>query len=653
MSKISRSFVKISPSLFVDSSKTECYKRTDFLEESNITKIPVGIEEYNVDEDTLSVELNGVLLDKDIDYTIDAEGKYITAKDGIIWNTSGHGVTVKFIVIKEVLDLAGGEKIPGPQGPKGEKGDRGETGLRGAQGPQGIMGPRGFNGAQGPRGEQGIQGAQGLQGPKGDKGDKGDRGLQGEPGIQGPTGPQGPKGDKGDKGEQGERGLQGEAGIPGPQGEKGEMGPQGPKGDKGENGESFSIKKTYSSIDEMNSDFANPEIKTNEFVLIINEGSGDNGKLFIKGTAKYEHVGMISGVQGEKGEQGEAGPEGPVGPQGPKGDQGEQGPQGIQGEKGDKGDKGDQGEIGPQGPQGEVGPQGPQGEKGEKGEQGMQGLQGPQGEVGPEGPQGIQGPKGEQGEQGPKGEQGDVGPQGPKGDQGIQGEAGPEGPQGPKGETGPQGAKGEMGIPGVAGKNITIRKNENSIEWRYNREVCPNIDLSKDNTIYMDKDDILKTVNLYNLPTGTKYVQIKTITVFGANAEGALLVNANPSITTAPPGTKFEYFGKLDPMNGPIALSTARFDADMDLTTMIDESIKDFQKSNGDVVQVPRVFVWVYALNNSKEEISNMKLKIYINQVTNEWNKLFDLSEMGYVQTTELDRTLEEINKRLEALEAK
>ena len=170
MSKISRSFVKISPSLFIDSSKTECYKRTDFLKEYNITTIPIGIEEYNKDEDTLSVEINGILLDKDIDYTIDEQGKNINAIGDISWNNAGHGVTVVIKVFKEILDLAGGEKIPGPQGPKGDKGERGEVGPRGPQGEQGIMGPRGFNGAQGPRGEQGIQGIPGLQGPKGDKG---------------------------------------------------------------------------------------------------------------------------------------------------------------------------------------------------------------------------------------------------------------------------------------------------------------------------------------------------------------------------------------------------------------------------------------------------------------------------------------------------
>ena len=450
MNKVSRSFVKISPSLFIDSSKTECYNRTDFLKEYDITTIPIRIKEYNKAEDTLRVEINGILLDKDIDYTIDAEGKNIIAKGDIKWNQNGQGVTVKFTVLKEILDLKGGEKIPGPQGPKGDKGDKGDQGPRGPQGIEGKQGPRGFNGVQGPRGEQGIQG------------------------------PQGEKGEKGDVGPQGPRGLQGE-----------------------------------------------------------------------------------------------------IGPQGPQGEQGIQGLQGVQGEKGEKGD------IGPQGPQGE------------------QGIQGPQGEAGPVGPQGI------------------------------------------------QGEKGEIGIPGIAGKGIKIRRNGDNIEWMYEQEVSPNINLSKDTTIYLNPNDILKTINLYNLPTGTKYVQIKTITVFGANSEGALLVNANPSITTAPAGTKFEYFGKLDPMTGPIAISGNKFEADMNLATVINESVIDFQKTHPEVVKVPRIFVWIYALNKDKVEITNMKLKLYINDTSNEWKTLFNLDEMGYVKTSQLQESISEINRRLEALESR
>ena len=268
------------------------------------------------------------------------------------------------------------------------------------------------------------------------------------------------------------------------------IGPQGPQGPKGDAGAPFAIKKTYVSIEAMNADYSNEEIKEGDFV-IINTGDvsdEDNGKLFIKGATKFDFLVDISGVQGiqgpkgdtglqgERGEQGlpgqdgAQGPQGPIGPvgaqgeQGPIGPKGEQGIQGIQGLQGVPGEKGERGEVGPQGPKGEQGLQGPKGdafkysdftqeqlealkgEKGDQGEQGIQGEQGLQGPVGPKGEVGEQGPQGLQGEAGRDGAQGPQGPQGERGETGPQGEQGPKGDKGDRGEQGPQGEKGADGI---------------------------------------------------------------------------------------------------------------------------------------------------------------------------------------------------------------
>ena len=122
------------------------------------------------------------------------------------------------------------------------------------------------------------------------------------------------KGDKGEVGPQGERGLQGDQGL---------------KGDKGEPGKSFTIDKTYDSINSMENDILN--IPDEAFVLISAIGTPEHGFVYMKKNSELIFIGSLIG---------------PVGPQGPQGLQGEQGLQGIQGEPGP------QGPVGPQGEQG-------------------------------------------------------------------------------------------------------------------------------------------------------------------------------------------------------------------------------------------------------------------------------------------------------------
>ena len=190
----------------------------------------------------------------------------------------------------------------------------------------------------------------------GAKGDKGDpftfedftpeqleelrRGIAGDG-----SGVVGPKGDKGDPGPQGPVGPQG------PQGPQGNVGPQGPQG------EPFSIKKIYSSIEEMKWDFTSEELELGDMVMINtdNVDDEDNAKVFIKGAYEFIFVVDLSGATGIQGPKGDRGPQGVQGIQGPQGEPGVQGPKGDRGEQGPKGDRGPQGEKGIQGPQGEPG----------------------------------------------------------------------------------------------------------------------------------------------------------------------------------------------------------------------------------------------------------------------------------------------------------
>jgi hypothetical protein len=259
-------------------------------------------------------------------------------------------------------------------------------------------------------------------------------------------------------------------------------------------GDAFTIVKTYPSIQAMEDDYNNPEVKTGQFVM-IDTGDVENeedSRLYLKGDTEWKFISDLSGAQGIqglsayqvavqhgfegteaewlislKGEKGETGPKGDKGDTGEKGATGERGPQGLQGERGLQGIQGEQGEPGIQGP---IGP------KGEKGDQGERGPQGPQGQIGPQGPKGdtgsglnIKGELDSESQLPQEGVSGDawlisgnlyvyVGENGnvesnPKWSNvgSIQGPAGPQGPVGPKGEQGEPGPKGEPGADGAPG----------------------------------------------------------------------------------------------------------------------------------------------------------------------------------------------------------
>lgn len=147
-------------------------------------------------------------------------------------------------------------------------------------------------------------------------------------------------------------------------------------------GDAFVIVKTYPSIQAMQDDYNNPEVKTGRFVMIDtgNVENEENSRLYLKGDTEWKFISDLSGAQGVQGlsayqiavQHGFEGTE----------DEwlislkGEKGETGSKGDKGDPGEKGDTGERGPQGLQGERGLQGVQGEKGE------QGIQGPKGDTG-------------------------------------------------------------------------------------------------------------------------------------------------------------------------------------------------------------------------------------------------------------------------------
>lgn len=247
-------------------------------------------------------------------------------------------------------------------------------------------------------------------------------------------------------------------------------------------GDAFTIVKTYPSIQAMEDDYNNPEVKIGQFVM-IDTGDVENeedSRLYLKGDTEWKFISDLSGAQGIqglsayqvavrhgfegteaewlislKGEKGETGPKGDKGDTGEKGATGERGPQGLQGEQGIQGIQGPQGEPGPQGPKGDTGSglniKGELDSESQLPQEGVSGdawlisgnlyvYVGENGNVESnpkwsnvgsiQGPAGPTGPKGEQGEPGPKGEpgaNGAPGVQGPKGDPGEKGEKGDPG----------------------------------------------------------------------------------------------------------------------------------------------------------------------------------------------------------------------------------
>lgn len=208
-------------------------------------------------------------------------------------------------------------------------------------------------------------------------------------------------------------------------------------------GDAFVIVKTYPSIQAMQDDYNNPEVKTGQFVMIDtgNVENEEDSRLYLKGNTEWKFISDLSGAQGIQGlsayqvavQHGFEGTEaewlislkGEKGETGPKGDTGSG--LNIKGEldsesqlpqEGVSGDAwlitgnlyvyvGENGNVesnpkwsnvgsiqGPAGPQGPVGPKGEQGEPG------------PKGEPGADGTPGAQGPKGDPGEKGEKGDPG-------------------------------------------------------------------------------------------------------------------------------------------------------------------------------------------------------------------------------------------------------
>lgn len=84
----------------------------------------------------------------------------------------------------------------------------------------------------------------------------------------------------------------------------------------------FKIRKTYSTVAEMEEHWSDSDVFVNDFVMIAGEAEPENGELYVKladSNTKYQLIGDISGAQGIQGPKGDKGDQGPRGEQGPIG----------------------------------------------------------------------------------------------------------------------------------------------------------------------------------------------------------------------------------------------------------------------------------------------------------------------------------------------
>ena len=68
------------------------------------------------------------------------------------------------------------------------------------------------------------------------------------------------------------------------------------KGEKGDKGDGLNIKKSYSSLSEMNADYSSPATSIGDYVTCT---ENEIIKLYVKTTSTFEYVGRLSGEDGD------------------------------------------------------------------------------------------------------------------------------------------------------------------------------------------------------------------------------------------------------------------------------------------------------------------------------------------------------------------
>lgn len=197
-----------------------------------------------------------------------------------------------------------------------------------------------------------------------------------------------------------------------------------------------------------------------------------------------------------------------------------------------------------------------------------------------------------------------------------------------------KGSNGKTGSAGMCARAIELRKGESNIEWRTSNEVEPLVDYTTANpNIPVYKEDIVTKLSFINVPKKAVYAQVKTVTLFGINAEGEDVANVNPSITTMPSGVTFPSLGGFDPSKKEYDISKNKeIEGNMSIQTAIDDMLAQFPSSLK-VVDINKIQLWVSFLDADKKELCQILVKFLVQKditrsVNVDWTELVSLSEI-------------------------
>lgn len=234
---------------------------------------------------------------------------------------------------------------------------------------------------------------------------------------------------------------------------------------------------------------------------------------------------------------------------------------------------------------------------------------------------------GEPGPAGPQGEPGPIGPAGPKG------EPGPSGPRGEQGLQGEQGVEGKVGLSGESGRKVELKKSASAIEWKYGSNVTAKVaynSVGSFNNVY--RNDKLVNFTLYNCSREIKQVQIKVVTLFGADAEGVNIGTANCS-STAPSGVTFSFLEGFSPKKGliPVDGREVTINGGALVSTIETEGIKLFKNTPYEsvVTQISKIRLVVSFFNSENENVGkDLYVDFNVINESNNWENLIALDEM-------------------------
>lgn len=205
----------------------------------------------------------------------------------------------------------------------------------------------------------------------------------------------------------------------------------------------------------------------------------------------------------------------------------------------------------------------------------------------------------------------------------------------------------KAGISGIDGRNVEIRKGNKNIEYRYSPKIIAKAYFNSVGTqISVNKEDTITGLNLYGYPLKSKFVKIKTVTIFGADENGTDIANINCNSLHS-----FEFLGVFNPYNEATDItSTPSVIGEMNISTVMEEALKIFADSNiKNVKTIKKIRLWVQFLDENKDKIGEdvfVDFNINRNMGENTWQTIVSLEDIkGTVDTLQIEQSVDKYMK--------